>query len=94
MAKKMSDGGASSDKEFDLAIDSYKKKLKGQGAISDDERKAIRSFVTGQEKKYPSGLTDSDIDKVLSSKEVKEGASRFSDYKRGGKAKKSKKTMW
>ena len=88
MAKKMSDGGASSDKEFDLAIDSYKKKSRGQGSVSDKEKRV------GNEKKYPSGLTDSDIDKVLSSKEVKEGASHFSDYKRGGKAKKSKKTMW
>lgn len=87
MAKKMSDGGASSDKEFDLAIDSYKKKSRGQGSISDKEKRV------SNEKKYPSGLTDSDIDKALSSKEVKEGASRFSDYKRGGKAK-SKKTMW
>ena len=40
------------------------------------------------EKRYPSGLTDSDIDKVLSSKKFQEGASHFSDYKRGGKAKK------
>ena len=36
-------------------------------------------------KRYPSGLTDSDIDKIISSKEVQEGMTHFVDKKRGGK---------
>jgi len=88
MARKLADGGPSSDKEFELAVDSYKKKMRGQGSVSDAERRIVN------EKKYPSGLTDSDINNVLSSKKFQEGASHFSDYKRGGKAKKSKKTTW
>jgi len=77
------DGGAASDEEFDRAVSSYKNKLKGQGSISDEERSNLRKSV-----RYPSGLTDSDIDKVINSKEFKESSSHFIDKKRGGKVKK------
>ena len=76
------DGGPASDKEFDRAMTSYKlqkqyKKEAGSGNVSEKDLEKIR--------KYPSGLSDTDIDKIISSKEVKEGMSRFVDKKRGGK---------
>ena len=40
------------------------------------------------EKKYPSGLTDADIDRVLGSKEMQEKLTHDIDRKRGGKVKK------
>jgi hypothetical protein len=73
-------GGQVSDSEYNAVMQAEKagKKTmidntKGQGATSNKERR------------YPSGLTDSDIDKVINSKEVKEGMSHFVDKKRGGK---------
>ena len=76
------DGGPASDKEFDRAMTSYKmqkqyKKEAGLGNVSEKDLEKIR--------KYPSGLSDTDIDKIISSKEVKEGMSSFVDKKRGGK---------
>jgi hypothetical protein len=47
--------------------------LKGTGATSNKERK------------YSSGMTDSDIDKVIGSKEFEKSSSSFIDKKRGGK---------
>ena len=49
------------------------KPLKGTGATSNKERK------------YSSGMTDSDIDKVIGSKEFEKSSSSFIDKKRGGK---------
>jgi len=75
-------GGPASDKEFDRAMTSYKlqkqyKKEAGSGNVSEKDLEKIR--------KYPSGLSDTDIDKIISSKEVKEGMTSFEDKKRGGK---------
>jgi hypothetical protein len=74
-------GGQVSDTEYEAVMKAEKagkktmidKPVKGTGATSNKERK------------YPSGMTDSDIDKIISSKEVKEGMSSFVDKKRGGK---------
>ena len=70
----------------------------GGGQVSDTEYEAVmKAEKTGKktmidstkkqktEKKYPSGVTDSDIDKIISSKEVQEGMTHFVDKKRGGK---------
>jgi hypothetical protein len=46
---------------------------KGKGATSDKERK------------YSSGMSDSDIDKLINSKEFEKSSSSFIDKKRGGK---------
>ena len=84
-------GGQISKKEYELmeAEKDYKREkdlkatryLKGQGSVSENERKVIRDTAP----KYPSGMTDTDIDKIISSKEVKEGMTSFEDKKRGGK---------
>jgi hypothetical protein len=73
-------GEPSSDDSFNKAVRSYKDKLRGQGFITDEERANIRRSV-----KYPSGMTDSDINKVIGSKEFKKSSSSFIDKKRGGK---------
>lgn len=73
-------GKPSSDASFNKAVRSYKDKLRGQGTVTDEERANIRRSV-----KYPSGLSDTDIDKIINSKEVQEGMSHFVDKKRGGK---------
>ena len=86
------DGGPTSDKEYEAVIKkvneknerAYGKKmdiLKGQGTVTEKEREIIRKYAP----KYPSGMTDTDIDKIISSKEVKEGMTSFEDKKRGGK---------
>jgi hypothetical protein len=79
--KGLADGGAASDKDFDNAITSYRNKMRGQGQVSDNERRVAA------EKRYPSGLTDSDIDRVINSRPVREGMTRFVDKKNGGRAK-------
>lgn len=85
------DGGQISKREYELMKDEedYRRKmdtlarryLKGQGSVSDNEREIVRKYSP----KYPSGMTDTDIDKIISSKEVKEGMTSFEDKKRGGK---------
>ena len=76
-------GGQVSDSEYQSVMQAEKA---GKKTMID---KPVKSTMPPKaEKRYPSGLTDSDIDKVLSSKKFQEGASHFSDYKRGGKAKK------
>jgi hypothetical protein len=76
------DGGQVSDSAYQSVMQAEKA---GKKTMID---KPVKATPPKAEKKYPSGLTDSDIDKVLSSKKFVEGASHFSDYKRGGKAKK------
>jgi hypothetical protein len=44
-----------------------------------------KGATSDKDKKYPSGLSDTDIDKIINSKEVQEGMSHFVDKKRGGK---------
>lgn len=76
-------GGQVSDSEYQSVMQAEKA---GKKTMID---KPVKGTTPPKaEKRYPSGLTDSDIDKVLSSKKFQEGASHFSDYKRGGKAKK------
>jgi len=75
-------GGQVSDSEYQSVMQAEKA---GKKTMID---KPVKATPPKAEKRYPSGLTDSDIDKVLSSKKFQEGASHFSDYKRGGKAKK------
>jgi len=74
-------GGQVSDTEYEAVMKAEKagkktmidKPVKGTGATSNKERK------------YPSGMTDSDIDKVIGSKEFEKSSSSFIDKKRGGK---------
>ena len=78
---------------IDSAYESVKRASGDEDTARKDALKAYqkskqKTVIDKSEKKYPSGLTDADIDKVLSSKQFREGASHFSDYKRGGKAKK------
>ena len=85
-------GGQVSDSEYNAVMRAEKAGKKTMIYPSSDKAfdSAVSSYKSKvqSQKKYPSGLTDSDIDKVLSSKQFQEGASHFSDYKRGGKAKK------
>lgn len=83
-------GGQVSDSDYATVMRTEKSGKKTMTSPSSDKAfdEAVRSYKTKTQVKYPSGLTDSDIDKVLSSKKFQEGASHFSDYKRGGKAKK------
>lgn len=82
-------GGQVSDTEYEAVIKKANEKaekkmmdmFKGQGSVTEKERKVIRDTSP----KYPSGMTDTDIDKIISSKEVKESMSSFEDKKRGGK---------
>ena len=74
-------GGQVSDTEYEAVMKAEKagkktmidKPVKGTGATSNKERK------------YSSGMTDSDIDKVIGSKEFEKSSSSFIDKKRGGK---------
>ena len=82
-------GGSVSDSDYNAVMSAEKAGKKtmiypGQGAVTVKEKQVTKVPA----KRYPSGYTDADIDKVLSSKQFQEGASHFSDYKRGGKAKK------
>lgn len=81
-------GGSVSDSEYDAVMRAEKAGKKTmiapKGSVTVKETEVTKTPA----KRYPSGLTDADIDRVLSSKQFREGASHFSDYKRGGKAKK------
>ena len=72
-------GGQVSDTEYESVMKAEKA---GKKTMID---KPVKGTAKSAEKKYPSGLTDADIDKVISSKEVQEGMSHFVDKKRGGK---------
>ena len=84
-------GGQVSDTEYEAVMKAEKagkktmidsdKKMKGLGSVTEKEREITRKYAP----KYPSGLSDEDIDKIISSKEVREGMSHFVDKKRGGK---------
>jgi hypothetical protein len=69
-------GGQVSDTEYEAVMKAEKS---GKKTMIDSTKKEKT------EKKYPSGLSDTDIDKIISSKEVQEGMSHFVDKKRGGK---------
>lgn len=69
-------GGQVSDTEYEAVMKAEKA---GKKTMIDSTKKEKT------EKKYPSGLSDTDIDKIISSKEVREGMTHFEDKKRGGK---------
>jgi len=71
-------GGQVSDTEYESVMKAEKS---GKKTMIDKTKGA----TSDKDKKYSSGMTDTDIDKIISSKEVKEGMSRFVDKKRGGK---------
>lgn len=71
-------GGQVSDTEYEAVMKSEKS---GKKTMIDKTKGA----TSDKDKKYSSGMTDTDIDKIISSKEVKEGMSSFVDKKRGGK---------
>ena len=71
-------GGQVSDTEYESVMKAEKA---GKKTMIDKTKGA----TSDKDKKYSSGMTDTDIDKIISSKEVKEGMSRFVDKKRGGK---------
>jgi len=71
-------GGQVSDTEYESVM---KAERSGKKTMIDKTKGA----TSDKDKKYSSGMTDTDIDKIISSKEVKEGMSRFVDKKRGGK---------
>jgi hypothetical protein len=71
-------GGQVSDTEYESVMKAEKA---GKKTMIDKTKGA----TSDKDKKYPSGMTDTDIDKIISSKEVKEGMSSFVDKKRGGK---------
>ncbi len=69
-------GGQVSDSEYEAVMKAEKA---GKKTMIDSTKKEKT------EKKYPSGLSDTDIDKIINSKEVREGMTHFEDKKRGGK---------
>lgn len=69
-------GGQVSDTEYEAVMKAEKA---GKKTMIDSTKKEKT------EKKYPSGLSDTDIDKIINSKEVREGMTHFEDKKRGGK---------
>lgn len=71
-------GGQVSDTEYESVMKAEKA---GKKTMIDKTKGA----TSDKDKKYPSGMTDTDIDKIISSKEVKESMSSFEDKKRGGK---------
>lgn len=75
-------GGQVSDTDYEAV-------MKAEKATKDYDReqdiKTRRYLKEKTEKKYPSGLSDTDIDKIINSKEVREGMTHFEDKKRGGK---------
>jgi hypothetical protein len=71
-------GGQVSDSEYQAVMQAEKA---GKKTMIDKPLKGTPKA----EKRYPSGLTDSDIDKVINSKDFKESSSHFIDKKRGGK---------
>ena len=74
-------GGQVSDTEYEAVMKAEKS---GKKTMTDKTKGA----TSDKDKKYSSGMTDTDIDKIISSKEVKEGMSHFVDKKHGGKVKK------
>ena len=75
-------GGQVSDTDYEAV-------MKAEKATKDYDReqdiKTRRYLKEKTEKKYPSGLSDTDIDKIINSKEVREGMTHFEDKNRGVK---------
>ena len=71
-------GGQVSDTEYEAVMKAEKS---GKKTMTDKTKGA----TSDKDKKYSSGMTDTDIDKIISSKGVKGGMTSFEDKKRGGK---------
>ena len=71
-------GGQVSDTEYEAVMKAEKA---GKKTMIDKTKGA----TSDKDKKYPSGMSDSDIDKVINSKEFEKSSSSFIDKKRGGK---------
>lgn len=87
--KKHFVGGGSTGSDSDLAYEAVMQAEKaGKKTMID---KPVKSKGTS-EKKYPSGLSDSDIDRIIYSKDMQEKLTHDIDKKRGGRVK--KKHVW
>ena len=71
-------GGQVSDSEYQSVMQAEKA---GKKTMIDKTKGA----TSDKDKKYPSGMTDKDIDKVIYSKEMQEAVTHNVDKKRGGK---------
>jgi hypothetical protein len=71
-------GGQVSDTEYEAVMKAEKS---GKKTMIDKTKGA----TSDKDKKYPSGMTDKDIDKVIYSKEMQEAVTHNVDKKRGGK---------
>ena len=71
-------GGQVSDTEYEAVMKAEKS---GKKTMTDKTKGA----TSDKDKKYSSGMTDTDIDKLINSKEFEKSSSSFIDKKRGGK---------
>ena len=71
-------GGQVSDTEYEAVMKAEKA---GKKTMIDKTKGA----TSDKDKKYSSGMTDTDIDKLINSKEFEKSSSSFIDKKRGGK---------
>ena len=71
-------GGQVSDTEYESVMKAEKS---GKKTMIDKTKGA----TSDKDKKYSSGMTDTDIDKLINSKEFEKSSSSFIDKKRGGK---------
>ena len=71
-------GGQVSDTEYEAVMKAEKS---GKKTMIDKTKGA----TSDKDKKYSSGMTDTDIDKLINSKEFEKSSSSFIDKKRGGK---------
>lgn len=83
------DGGSISDSDYAATLRAEKSGKKtmvapNQGSVTVKERQVTTAPV----KRYPSGLSDADIDRILNSATMQERLSHDIDKKRGGKVKK------
>ena len=69
----------------DLAYDSVMKAEKSGKKTMIDRPSKGKGATSDKERKYSSGMSDSDIDKLINSKEFEKSSSSFIDKKRGGK---------
>jgi len=86
--KRCADGGSMSDADYNAVMAKETGRKRSPGAITDYEREVVKKVSpksTRSTKVYPSGLSDSDIDKIINSKEMQEALTYSIDKKRGGK---------
>ena len=83
-------GGTVSDSEYNAVMRAEKAGKKTMIDPSSDKafNDAVRSYKVRTEVKYPSGLSDADIDRIINSPAMQEKLGHDIDRKRGGKVKK------